>query len=202
MARWSAKEVILKIDSTKEAILFLDTIQKQIKTVDIIADYYPGKVTVRFEGAKENLKDATEQARAIHLMIRKMLYPDLEGMYHYNLNFIPKLLKKTIPTKVLLRVLRFKDYKVEREEELLFTNVTFDALSSLIQTINDLLEEMPYEISTNSLRQVLTTIAIVKDEPLSKAIARAKKAKIVTVDDLARMKLIMEPDQALEKCLQ
>ncbi|MCF2142608.1 MAG: DUF2067 domain-containing protein [Candidatus Heimdallarchaeota archaeon] len=202
MARQAAKEVVLKIDTTKEAILFLDTIQKQIKIVDIIADYYPGKVTIRFEGAKENLKDAAELSRTIYQNIRGMLYADPQGLYYYNLGFLPKLLGKAVPVKTLVQVLQLKAYKVDRSEESLITNVTFDELTNLIKAIDELMKKMPYEISTKNLRHVLATIALIKNESLPKAISRAKKAKIVEEDEFARMKLIIEPEQALEKCLK
>ena len=64
------------------------------------------------------------------------------------------------------------------------------------------MKEMPYEISTSNLRHVLATIAVIKNETLAMAISRAKKVKIVEEDEYARMKLVLEPEQALEKCLQ
>ncbi len=62
--------MVLKINSTNEVIMFLEALQKQIKIVNIFADYYPGSVTIRFEGAKEKLKDAIEITKRIHQIVK------------------------------------------------------------------------------------------------------------------------------------
>ena len=85
MARWTSKEMVLKINSTNEVIMFLEALQKQIKIVNIFADYYPGSVTIRFEGAKEKLKDAIEITKRIHQIVKGMLYPDDEEFYNYDI---------------------------------------------------------------------------------------------------------------------
>ena len=62
--------------------------------------------------------------------------------------------------------------------------------------------EIPYEVATSSLRDVILVIAIAKNTTIDKAIASAKKAKIVEEDELNRLKLVVEPTQALEKCIK
>ena len=202
MARWTAKEIVLTISSTKEAIIFLDAIQKQIKIVDILADYYPGKVTIRFEGSKENLKSAIDTAKKIHLMVSEMLYPDNGDRYNYNLEFISKITGKTVPIKTLIRILNLKDYKTTRVDGVITSKIDFETLKKLIEKIRLTISEMPYEVTTTSLKDVLATIVIMKEETIEKTITRAKKAKIIKEDDLNRLQLAMEAEQAIETCLK
>ena len=80
--------------------------------------------------------------------------------------------------------------------------MNFDSLSNLIITIDKVYNEMPYEVATSSLRDVLTIIVIFKNITIKEAIDIAKKRKIISEDDLNRLKLTLEPDQAIEKCLK
>ncbi|MHA1557884.1 MAG: hypothetical protein ACTSPM_13235, partial [Candidatus Heimdallarchaeota archaeon] len=61
---------------------------------------------------------------------------------------------------------------------------------------------MPYEVSTKSLREVLTTIAVVKNLTVEKALALARKAKTIGEDEYKRIILSVEPSQAIDKCLK
>lgn len=202
MARWTAKELVLNTNSSQEAIIFLEAIQKQIKIVDIIADYYPGKITIRFEGAKENLKDAIDIAKELHQLTNGMLYPDTDGFYEYNIEFMSKMTGKTFPVKTLIQILSYKGIETAREEDTIFTKLKHEDLINLIKKIDKTLAEMPYEVSTSSLRHVIATISIVLDNPTSKTIELLKKIKAVEEDELRRLKLVMEPDQVIEKALK
>ncbi|MBN1328755.1 MAG: DUF2067 family protein [Candidatus Heimdallarchaeota archaeon] len=202
MARWTAKEIVLNIATSKEAIIFLEAIQKQIKIVDIFADYYPGKVTIRFEGAKENLQDAIEIAKQIHKFVNEMLYPDNEGYYSFDLPFLTKVIGKSVPIKTLLRILNLENYEAIREDDKILAKCNFNTLSEIITKLDESLSNMPYEVSTSSLRDVLATIMIINKVEIETAIADAKKKKIVSKDDLDRLILTIEPEQALEKCIK
>lgn len=202
VARWLSKEVILGISSTQEAIIFLEAIQKQIKIVDIVADYYPGKVTIRFEGAKENLKDAIDLARNIHQTVKGMLYPDDEQNFTYDIAFLSKVTGKTFPIKTLLKILQLQNYKTTREDGTLITQIKFDSLSDLIHLIDKIYSEMPYEVATSSLRDVLAILVIFKNIAIDKAIDIAKRQKVISEDEFNRLKLTMDRDNAIEKCLK
>jgi hypothetical protein len=170
--------------------------------VDIIANYFPGKVTIRFEGAKENQKDAIDMARNIHQLVKGMLYPDDDKNYSYDITFLSKVTGKTFPIKTLLKILQLQNYKTARENGTLITQINFDSLSNLIYSIDKVYSEMPYEVATSSLRNVLTILVIFKKITIEKAISVAKKRKVISEDDLNRLKLTIEPDQAIEKCLE
>ena len=203
MAKWTAKEMVLNIASTKEAILFMEALQKQIKIVDIIADYFPGKVTIRFEGAKENLKEALELTKNLHQMIYAMLYPDKEGFYDYNIIQLTKITGKTFPLKVLLKILELKNFDtIRNEEDFFLSKIDYDSLIEIITLIDKTLADIPYEISTTSLRDIITIISVSQGLSNNESIAKAKKAKIILEDDLQRLKLAFEPEQALEKVLK
>ena len=181
--------------------MFLEAVQKQIKIVDIFADYYPGRVTIRFEGAKEKLKDALEITKRIHQIVNGMLYPDDE-FYNYDIEFLSKVTGKTFPIKPLLQILDYKGYDSQRKEGVFFSKIDYNSLLELITLLDKTLTEIPYEVSTSSLRDVILVIAIAKNTTIDQAIASAKKAKIVEEDELKRLKLIIEPTQALEKCIK
>ena len=203
MARWTSKEMVLNVSSTKEAILVLEAMQKQIKMVDIFADYNPpGKVNVRFEGSKEGLKEAVELAKNLHQIVNGMLYPDGEGFYDYEITYISKTIGKTIPVKILLRVLEIQGIESTREENIIYSKIEYEPLIKLIGAIDRNLSSMPYEVSTKSLREVLATIAVAKNLSVEEAIATAKKAKAVDKDELERLTLVVEPTQAIDKCLK
>ncbi len=202
MARWTAKEMVLTVSSTEEAILVLETIQKQIKKVDIIADYHSGKVTIRFEGAKDHLKDAIERAKNVHQTVNGMLYPDRDGFYDYDITHISKMIGKTFPIKILLRVLEKRGIESSRDENIIYSKMVYKQLVQLIIAIDNYLTSMPYEVSTKSLREVLATIAVVKNISIEKAIALAQKMKVTSEDDYKRLILSVEPSQAIDKCLE
>lgn len=197
-----SKEIVLGISSTQEAIIFLEAIQKQIKTVDIIADYIPGKVTIRFEGAKENLNDALDLARNIHQMVKGMLYPDDNQNFIYDITFLSKVTGKTFPLKTLIKILQLQNYQAIQEDGVLITRINFESLSNLILLIDKIYSEMPYEIASSSLRDMLTILTISKSITINNAIDIAKKQKVITEDELNRLKLSIDPDNALEKCLE
>ncbi len=202
MARWTSKEMVLKINSTNEVIMFLEALQKQIKIVNIFADYYPGSVTIRFEGAKEKLKDAIEITKRIHQIVKGMLYPDDEEFYNYDIEFLSKVTGKTFPIKPLLQILDYKGYDGHRREGVFYSKINYNSLLGLITLLDKTMTEIPYEVATSSLRDVILVIAIAKNTTIDKAIASAKKAKIVEEDELNRLKLVVEPTQALEKCIK
>ncbi len=202
MARWTSKEMVLKINSTNEVIMFLEALQKQIKIVNIFADYYPGSVTIRFEGAKEKLKDAIEITKRIHQIVKGMLYPDDEEFYNYDIEFLSKVTGKTFPIKPLLQILDYKGYEGHRKEGVFYSKINYNSLLGLITLLDKTMTEIPYEVATSSLRDVILVIAIAKNTTIDKAIASAKKAKIVEEDELNRLKLVVEPTQALEKCIK
>ncbi len=202
MARWSAKEIVLNIASSKEAIILLEAIQKQIKIVDIFADYYPGKVTIRFEGTKENLQVAIETTKQIHKYVNEMLNPDGEGYYSFDLPFLTKVIGKSVPLKTLLRILNLQNYEAIREDDKIHAKCDFNTLSEIINKLDETLNNMPYEVSTSSLRDVLATIMIINKIDIETALAEAKKKKIISNDDLDRLILTIEPEQALEKCIK
>lgn len=202
MARWTSKEMVLKINSTNEVIMFLEALQKQIKIVDIFADYYPGSITIRFEGAKEKLKDAIEITKRIHQIVKGMLYPDDEEFYNYDIEFLSKVTGKTFPIKPLLQILDYKGYDGHRKEGVFYSKINYNSLLGLITLLDKTMTEIPYEVATSSLRDVILVIAIAKNTTIDKAIASAKKAKIVEEDELNRLKLVVEPTQALEKCIK
>ncbi|TET28062.1 MAG: DUF2067 domain-containing protein [Candidatus Heimdallarchaeota archaeon] len=202
MARWTSKEMVLKINSTNEVIMFLEALQKQIKIVNIFADYYPGSVTIRFEGAKEKLKDAIEITKRIHQIVKGMLYPDDEEFYNYDIEFLSKVTGKTFPIKPLLQILDYKGYDGHRKEGVFYSKINYNSLLGLITLLDKTMTEIPYEVATSSLRDVILVIAIAKNTTIDKAIASAKKAKIVEEDELNRLKLVVEPTQALEKCIK
>ena len=202
MARWTSKEMVLKINSTNEVIMFLEALQKQIKIVNIFADYYPGSVTIRFEGAKEKLKDAIEITKRIHQIVKGMLYPDDEEFYNYDIEFLSKVTGKTFPIKPLLQILDYKGYDGHRKEGVFYSKINYNSLLGLITLLDKTMTEIPYEVATSSLRDVILVITIAKNTTIDKAIASAKKAKIVEEDELNRLKLVVEPTQALEKCIK
>jgi hypothetical protein len=202
LARWTSKEMVLKINSTNEVIMFLEALQKQIKIVNIFADYYPGSVTIRFEGAKEKLKDAIEITKRIHQIVKGMLYPDDEEFYNYDIEFLSKVTGKTFPIKPLLQILDYKGYDGHRKEGVFYSKINYNSLLGLITLLDKTMTEIPYEVATSSLRDVILVIAIAKNTTIDKAIASAKKAKIVEEDELNRLKLVVEPTQALEKCIK
>ncbi|MFW9923829.1 MAG: DUF2067 family protein [Candidatus Thorarchaeota archaeon] len=202
MARWTSKELILNIKTSQEAIIFLEAIQKQIKIVDIFADYIPGKVTIRFEGAKENLKEAIEIAKKIHQMVNGMLYPDSKDLYEYNIGFISKMSGKTFPLKVIERILTLKGFELSRENEILYTKIDYKNIMKVITAIDQMLSEMPYEVSTSSLRDVIVTIAIIKNITIQDTITLLKKTEAIKEDDLQRLILSMEPEQAINLSLK
>lgn len=194
--------MVLKINSTNEVIMFLEALQKQIKIVNIFADYYPGSVTIRFEGAKEKLKDAIEITKRIHQIVKGMLYPDDEEFYNYDIEFLSKVTGKTFPIKPLLQILDYKGYDGHRKEGVFYSKINYNSLLGLITLLDKTMTEIPYEVATSSLRDVILVIAIAKNTTIDKAIASAKKAKIVEEDELNRLKLVVEPTQALEKCIK
>ncbi len=202
MARWTSKEMVLNVSSTKEAILILEAIQKQIKKVDIVADYNFGKVNIRFEGTKDLLKEAVERAKYINQTINGMLYPDVDGFYDYEITYISKAIGKSVPVKILLRILELQGIESSRDENILFSKIEYNPLVKLINAIDNSLSSMPYEVSTKSLREVLTTIAVVKNLTIEKAIALAQKAKTIGEDEYKRLILSVEPSQAIDKCLK
>ncbi len=202
MARWTAKEMVLNVSSTKEAILLLEALQKQIKKVDIIADYNGGKINIRFEGAKDHLKEAVERAKNITQIINGILYPDADGFYDYEITYISKAIGKTFPVKILLRILEIQGIETSREENILYSKIAYNPLVTLINAIDACLSSMPYEVSTKSLREVLATIAVVKKLTIEEAIALAQKAKTTSEDEYNRLILSVEPSQAIDKCLK
>ena len=202
MARWTSKEMVLNISSTREAILVLESMQKQIKMVDIIADYTAGKVNIRFEGVKEGLKEAVEIAKNIHQTVNGLLYPDSNGFYDYDITHLSKMTGKTIPIQVLLRILEIQGIESSREENFIYSKITYEQLIELINSIDSNLSLMPYEVATKSLREVLATIAVARKLTIEEVIAIAKKAKMIEEDEYNRLNLTIEPSQAIEKCLK
>ncbi|MHA1156319.1 MAG: DUF2067 family protein [Candidatus Heimdallarchaeota archaeon] len=202
MARWTAKEMVLNVSSTEEAILLLEAIQKQIKKVDIVADYNFGKINIRFEGTKDQLKEAVERAKYINQTINGMLYTDADGFYDYEITYISKAIGKSVPVKILLRILELQGIESSRDENILYSKIEYNPLVKLINAIDTCLSSMPYEVSTKSLREVLTTIAVVKNLTVEKALALARKAKTIGEDEYKRLILSVEPSQAIDKCLK
>ncbi len=194
--------MVLNVNTSKEAILFLEALQKQVKIVDIIADYFPGKVNIRFEGAKENLKEAIEMAKRIHQIVNGMLYPDRADFYNYDIEFLSKTTGKTFPIKPLLQILELKGYETRREKDVIFSKIDYNDLLTLINQMDATMSEIPYEIATSSLRDVIIVIALAENSTIEQAISLAKNAKVVEEDDLNRLNLVVEPTQAIEKCLK
>ena len=202
MAKWTAKEIVIKVANVNEAILFLEALQKQIKTVDIIADYFPSKVFIRLEGAKEHLKNAIGQVKELHQIVKSMLYPDLDNFFEFNLTFLSQMTGKTFPVKTLLRILTLQGYESFQEGDALITQAPYKTLEPLLSLLDTLLENMPYEISTASLRDVLATIAILREETVEDALVLAWAAAILKEDEYHRLSLCCEPEQAVEKVLK
>ena len=201
VARWTSKEIVLNTSTTKEAILYLEALQKLIKKVDIIADYFPGKIQIRFEGAKEHLKESIEKAKLLHQTIINMLYPDDDGFYEFDITFLSQMTGKTFPVKTLMRILELMGYKITRDEEFILSTVDYQTLMGIISKLDEILASMPYEVSTSSLRDVLATIAVVQNLSVQGAIERATEAQVIQEDDYHRLSLVLELEQAIEKCL-
>ncbi|MHA1125621.1 MAG: DUF2067 family protein [Candidatus Heimdallarchaeota archaeon] len=202
MARWTSKEIVIPIDNTQEAILFLEAVQKQIKMVDIFADYYPGKVNIRFEGSKDNLQEAIDITKRIHLITQNMLYPDQNGFFKYDIGHLSRTTGKTFPIKILVKVLTLDGFEATKKENNIISKIEFEKLQVVINKIDETISSIPYEVTTNNLRDVITIIALVKKITVEKAVALAKKTDIVKEDELQRLTLKFEQDQALEKCLK
>jgi hypothetical protein len=193
--------MVLNIDSTQEAILFLEAIQKQIKIVDIFADYYPGKVNIRFEGSKDNLQEAIDITKRIHQITQNMLYPDENGFFRYDIGHLSRTTGKTFPIKVLLKALTFDGFDATKKENDIITKIEYKELQKIINKIDEIMSSMPYEVTTNSLRDVITIIAFAKKISTEEAVTLARKNDILNEDELQRLTLKLEQDQALEKCL-
>ncbi len=176
--------------------------QKQIKIVDIIADYYPGKATIRLEGDKERLKEAAEMVKNIHLNVCGMLYPDAGNFLEYNITFLSKVSGKTFPVSVLMKILELLDYESFREGDNIVSKIKYDEILELINSLDQTLAKMPYEVATTSLRDFVAILAIVLKLSYEEVFTLGKKAKVVKEDDLNRLSLAVELDQALEKCLK
>jgi hypothetical protein len=202
LAKWTSKELFLTTKSSKEGILFLEALQKLVKTVDIIADYFPGKLNIRFEGNKDQLQDAIETANDIHRIVNGMLYPDIEGFYDFDIAHLNKIGRKSLPIQTLTQILQYKGYETFREENIIVTKATYQEMTAIMTALNNVLDNMPYEVATTSLKQVLATIAIVKELPVKKIIKEGKKAEIIQEDDLKRLSLAIEAKQAVEKYLK
>jgi len=201
MARWTSKEIVLNIDSTQEIILFLEAIQKRIKIVDIFANYHPGKVNIRFEGSKDNLQEAIDITKRIHQITQNMLYPDDNGFFIYDIGHLSRTTGKTFPVKVLVKALTFDGFEATKKENNIITKIEYEKLQAVINKIDEIMASMPYEVTTNNLRDVITIIALAKKTTAEKAIALARKTDIIKEDELQRLTLKYEQDQALEKCL-
>ena len=201
MARWTSKEIVLNIDSTQEIMLFLEAVQKRIKIVDIFADYQPGKVNIRFEGSKDNLQEAIDITKRIHQITQNMLYPDDNGFFIYDIGHLSRTTGKTFPVKVLVKALTFDGFEATRKENSIITKIEYEKLQAVINKIDEIMASMPYEVTTNNLRDVITIIALAKKTTAEKAIALARKTDIIKEDELQRLTLKYEQDQALEKCL-
>ncbi|MBD3193106.1 MAG: DUF2067 domain-containing protein [Candidatus Heimdallarchaeota archaeon] len=202
LARWTVKELVLKIESTKEAILFLEALQKYVKKVDIIADYYPGKATIKLEGAKEHIQDELELVKELHKTVKGIIYPDYEGFFDYDLTFLSKMMGKSFPVKLLEKILVLKGYETIREDRTLISKVDYETFKNLLNELDRVLSNIPYEVSTASLRNVLVIIALTKDLAIPEAIQLANEQGIIREDDYQRLKLKIEPEQAIKKCLK
>ena len=202
MARWTSKEIVLNIDSTQEIMLFLEAIQKRIKIVDIFADYQPGKVNIRFEGSKDNLQEAIDITKRIHQITQNMLYPDDNGFFMYDIGHLSRTTGKTFPVKVLVKALSFDGFEATKKENRIITKIEYKELQVVINKIDEIMASMPYEVTTNNLRDAITIIALAKKITAEKAIALARKTDIIKEDELQRLTLKYEQDQALEKCLK
>ncbi|MEA2070075.1 MAG: DUF2067 family protein [Asgard group archaeon] len=202
MARWLTKEMTLNVSKSREAILYLDALQKQIKTVDIVADYYPGKIYIKFEGANEHLQDALEQAKRLHKIIKGMLYKNIEGYYTYYVPFLIKKTGKTFPIEPLVSLLELLEYETFKEEEKIYSEIKYNELQHVINLFLKALNEMPYAVSTSSLRNILAILAVYKKISVEEALDLAQKAAIIKEDAQKRLLLKMEPTQALKKCVQ
>jgi hypothetical protein len=130
-----------------------------------------------------------------------MLYPDKDQNFSYDITFLSKILGKTFPVKTLLRILKLQEYNPIRTNGTIKTQIDYSSLTKLINEISKVFNEMPYEVSTSSLRDVLVTIVVIKNIALPEAINHAKKQKIIKEDELNRLVLDLEPEQAIEKCL-
>lgn len=202
MARWTVKELVLKIESTKEAILFLEALQKHVKKVDIIADYYPGKVTIKLEGAKEHIQEELELVKELHKTVKGIIYSDYEGFFDYDLTFLSKMMGKTLPARLLEKILELKGYETIREDHIIISKIDYENFKNILNKLDKVLANIPYEVATTSLRNVLVIIALTKDVAIPKAIQLAEEQGIIKEDNYQRLKLKIEPKQAIKKCLK
>ena len=194
--------MVLNVSSSTEGVLFLEAIQKQIRMVDIIADYFPGKVAIKFEGEKDKLKDALEIAKNIHLIIRGMLKQNVKGFFSYDIGFFSKMSGKTVPIKTLMRVLELKSYETYKESEILYSKINYKDLIAIIQIIDRTQNKIPYEVATSSLRDVIVILVIINGITTEEAINKLKRGKLVSEDEYKRLNLVVEPEQAIKKCLK
>ena len=89
-----------------------------------------------------------------------------------------------------------------KKENNIITKIEYEKLQAVINKIDEIMASMPYEVTTNNLRDVITIIALAKKTTAEKAIALARKTDIIKEDELQRLTLKYEQDQALEKCLK
>jgi len=150
------------------------------------------------QGDRDSVTTTIRIIKDTHCRVRKRLYPDDRGLYHYALEDIEKY---SVSLPMILKVLELLKDRPRIEGNELITGVAWDEFLDILSKIKRILEEVA-PITTKQIREVVVPVSVAFEiDPNDVFEILSRKKALIWREDRFKYELIKNKEHTMKEIL-
>ena len=188
------RSIILTFVDREQMELFVDTIQDQLRYVEVLMTGIPKRMKVTLRGEKEAVKQASRTIKWLQKSIHGISNMDEHGQFRWDLSYFKRMISGVAP-ELVLDALRYMGYGVEIHDHYFLSTASVDVIQDLAFSIKQIWTELSQRIRSKALKRVLTLVSVIRNENPSEIYTEGVEGGVISEKEI---RLIVNPEQALK----
>lgn len=162
--------IVFSFSSPREAIEFMEHVQKVMKPRRIDATLRGSKVKITLHASPEDISDVVAYLKRVVREWRRARVR-VRGNYRYSIPFLLRsvTLDVSIPVNAVVDILRLRGFSAEMDGLMLVTNASLDAVKRFIHLFSAKYKDALGLSATPLLKRLLAVVSAAKEVDLSDA---------------------------------
>ncbi|MEL9909226.1 MAG: DUF2067 domain-containing protein [Desulfurococcus sp.] len=165
------EECLKLYELVKDRVPSIEHVEFAVTSNGLIIDAY---------GYETDLKKLWIELKNYSKMVKGVGGPGLQA---FSIDTIVKLIRKTFPPEVLVKILEKQGYKARLEDDTIYTNMEKNRLLELVERISELNTAVRGRVKGAAARYFIITVTIITGLQLDDAINHAVEAGLLGVDE-------------------
>lgn len=195
----SYRIIKFSFNNKDEAIDFIELINTQLKTANLIVDLKGNIVSVKIYGTKDEIKGIISELKDLLSLVRsREKGAFLKVSIKHLLSSVN--LKASIPINLILEIVQMKGYEIRMNKGYLVTNASFELLKDIAIKLSNAYFKLKNIQATPKAKRIIALYSLLFDKDINDSIKELHKMRIINViKDLGRYTLSSNYEEAVDK---